>query len=112
VSELLDIAERILDSAKAPSKSRSTSRAASTPTCRPYQGEIEELSSASSSGIGVRVLRDGVSGAQVGTAWAGSLDESAIEDVLREARDNARFATEDEFVALARPTAWRPRRSN
>ena len=42
-------------------------------------------------------------GARVGTAWAGSLDDEAIENALREARDNATFATEDEFVAFARP---------
>ena len=32
-----------------------------------------------------------------------SLDDEAIEKALREARDNATFATEDEFVAFARP---------
>ena len=39
----------------------------------------------------------------MGTAWAGSLDDEAIVTALREARDNATFATEDEFVAFARP---------
>jgi len=34
-----------------------------------------------------------------------SLDDEAIVNALREARDNATFATEDEFVAFARPTA-------
>ncbi len=108
MSELLDIAERILDSAKGAEQVEVYLARGVDTDVQAYQGEIEELSSASSSGIGVRVLRDGVSGAQVGTAWAGSLDESAIEDVLREARDNARFATEDEFVALARPDGVAP----
>jgi PmbA protein len=73
-----------------------------------YQGAIENLSTASSSGVGIRVLRDGPGGAQVGTAWAGSLEPEAIHEALLEARDNARFATEDEFVAFARPDGVAP----
>ncbi len=68
-----------------------------------YQGEIENLSSSSSAEIGIRILIDGAHGARVGTAYAGSLDEEAIAEALFNARDNARFATEDEFVAFARP---------
>ncbi|MGA7835509.1 MAG: TldD/PmbA family protein [Acidimicrobiales bacterium] len=70
---------------------------------RVYQGEVEDLTSASSSGIGVRVLLDGPNGARVGAAWAGSLDDEAVRGALRDARDNAQFATEDEFLAFARP---------
>ncbi len=73
-----------------------------------YQGEIENLSTASSSGIGIRVLRDGSSGAHVGSAWAGSLDDEAVRDALMAARDNSHFATEDEFVAFARPDGVEP----
>lgn len=68
-----------------------------------YQGEIENLSSSSSAEIGIRILIDGAHGARVGTAYAGSLEEEAIAEALFNARDNARFATEDEFVAFARP---------
>ena len=68
-----------------------------------YQGEIENLSSASSAEIGVRILLDGPGGARIGAASAGSLDETAIIEALANARDNARFATEDEFLAFARP---------
>jgi PmbA protein len=108
MSELLDLAERILDSAKGAEEIELyLSRGVDTDV-QAYQGEIEELSSASSSGIGIRVLRDGTAGAQVGTAWAGSLEESAIADALREARDNVRFATEDEYVAFARPDGVAP----
>ncbi len=73
-----------------------------------YQGAIESLTTASSDGIGIRVLRDGAGGAQVGSAWAGSLDEEAISDALREARDNVQFASEDEFLAFARPDGVLP----
>ena len=64
-----------------------------------YGGEVESLTSAASSGIGIRVLRDH----RLGFAWAGSLDESVLRETLEEARDNARFATQDEHVALAEP---------
>jgi PmbA protein len=75
---------------------------------RAYQGEVENLTTAVGSGVGVRVLRNGVSGAQVGSAWAGSLDDDSIAEVLREARENLRFATEDEFVAFATPDGVAP----
>jgi PmbA protein len=108
VSELLEQAERILESAKGSDEIELyLSRGVDTEV-QAYQGAIEQLSTATSAGIGVRVLRDSESGAQVGTAWAGSLDPSAIEDALREARDNVRFATEDAFVAFARPDGVAP----
>ena len=103
MSELMAHAERILESAKG-SEGIEVYLASGVETeVQAYQGGIENLSSAASSGVGIRVLRDGPAGAQFGTAWAGSLDEEAITDALREARDNARFATEDEFIAFARP---------
>ena len=68
-----------------------------------YQGQVENLSSSSSAEIGIRILTDGPQGARVGSAYAGSLDEEAIVEALLNARDNARFATEDEYVAFARP---------
>jgi PmbA protein len=108
VSELLGEAERILQSANGAEEIEIyLSRGVDTEV-RAFQGEIEQLSTASSAGIGVRVLVDGEAGARVGTAWAGSLDPEAIDDALRAARDNVRFATEDEFVAFARPDGVAP----
>ncbi len=66
---------------------------------RAYDGEIESLTSATSAGIGVRVVVDH----KLGFAWAGSLDESVLAETLDEARDNAAFATVDEHVQLAVP---------
>jgi len=73
-----------------------------------YQGEVENLSSSASAEIGIRILIDGPQGARVGTAYAGSLDEDAVAEALFNARDNAHFATEDEFVAFARPDGVAP----
>jgi PmbA protein len=66
---------------------------------RAYDGEVESLTSATSAGIGIRV----VVGHRLGFAWAGSLDESVLGETLVEARDNAAFATADEHVRLAVP---------
>ena len=72
---------------------------------RAYEGEVESLTSADSSGVGIRVLVDGPGGegSQVGFAWAGSLDPAVIAATLADARDNARFATPDPDVVLAVP---------
>ncbi len=72
---------------------------------RAYEGEVESLTSADSSGVGIRVLVDGPEGAgsQVGFAWAGSLEPAVIAATLDDARDNARFATPDPDVVLAAP---------
>ncbi|MCU0268395.1 MAG: TldD/PmbA family protein [Acidimicrobiales bacterium] len=64
-----------------------------------YEGEIESLASAESQGVGVRVVRDG----RQGFAYAGTLDEGAVAEVLDEARDNMAFGTVDEYQALAEP---------
>jgi PmbA protein len=66
---------------------------------RVYQGEVEHFVSAQSEGIGIRVIRDG----RTGFAYAGTLDERAIVEVLAEARDNAEFGTPDEWAGLAEP---------
>ena len=72
---------------------------------RAYEGEVESLTSADSSGVGIRVLIDepGGAGSQVGFAWAGSLDPAVLAATLADARDNARFATPDPDVVLAEP---------
>ena len=64
-----------------------------------YEGEVESLSSAQSQGIGIRVVRDG----RQGFAYAGTLDESVIDETLAEARDNAGFGEVDEWFGLAEP---------
>lgn len=64
-----------------------------------YEGEVESLSSAQSQGIGIRIVRDG----RQGFAYAGSLDESVIDETLAEARDNAGFGEVDEWFGLAEP---------
>lgn len=66
---------------------------------RVYEGEVEHFVSAQSEGIGIRVIRDG----RTGTSYAGTLDPTAIAEVLAEARDNVQFGTPDEWAGLAEP---------
>jgi PmbA protein len=64
-----------------------------------YQGEIESLTQAGTSGIGIRVIADG----RTGFAWTTSLDEALVAETLAEARDNRPFAEPDDFAGLAEP---------
>jgi len=66
---------------------------------RVYDGEIEAMTTADNSGIGVRVLVDG----REGFASAGSLDSDVVDAILSEARENARFAESDPYVGIAEP---------
>jgi len=103
VSELLERAHELLSHARDGEEMEVfVSRGVET-EIQAYQGDVENLSSSTSAGIGVRILVDGPAGARVGSAFAGSLDPEAIAEAVEHARDNARFATEDEFIAFARP---------
>lgn len=69
-----------------------------------YEGRIESLSTATSQGLGVRV----VVGGREGFAYAGSLDDGVVAETLGEARDNAGFGSTDEFLGLAVPDGVAP----
>ncbi|MDQ6796808.1 MAG: hypothetical protein M3011_02075, partial [Actinomycetota bacterium] len=71
---------------------------------RAYEGEVESLSSAATEGVGIRVL----AGGRQGFAYAASLDEAILAETLAEARDNATFATVDDFAGLAGPDGVAP----
>ncbi|MEY2437665.1 MAG: PmbA protein [Acidimicrobiaceae bacterium] len=66
---------------------------------RAYEGEIEQLSSAETQGVGIRVIRDH----KQGFAYAGTLDDDVLAETLAEARDNASFGTPDEALGVAEP---------
>ncbi len=69
-----------------------------------YNGDIESQSRAEQTGIGIRVIRDHRSG----FAFAGAIDDEALGETLRDARENAACATPDEFVSLASPDGVAP----
>lgn len=69
-----------------------------------YEGGIESLSSADSAGVGIRVI----AGNRQGFAYSGALDDDLLQETLAEARDNAGFATADDFAGLATPDGVAP----
>lgn len=99
MSELLEIGDRIVALARGNEQVEVVVGRSTSTEVRVYEGEIEQLSSATSAGIGVRVISNN----RQGFAYAGSLDEDVLAETLAEARDNATFATEDEWLGLAEP---------
>lgn len=99
MSDLLDLATRVAGWARDGEQLEAFVARGRETEVQVYSGEIESLSSAESAGIGIRV----VNGPRQGFAYAGSLDPDVVAETLEEARDNAGFATDDEFVGLAEP---------
>ena len=97
--ELLEIADRVLGWARENEQVEVVVGRSSSTEIRVYEGDIESLSSAGTQGVGVRVIADH----RQGFAYAGTLDPDVLGEVLAEARDNAAFATPDEFLGLAEP---------
>ena len=99
MNDLLALADRVVAQAKPGEQIEAfVSRDVETDV-RVYEGEVEHFVSAQSEGIGIRIIRNGCTG----FAYAGTLDPSAIADVLAEARDNVEFGTRDEWAGLAEP---------
>jgi PmbA protein len=97
--DLLQVADRVVAMARTGEQVEAVVVRGTDTEIKVYGGEVESLSSAQSQGVGIRVVVDG----RQGFAYAGSLDEAVIAETLEEARDNAGFATRDEFLGLAEP---------
>jgi PmbA protein len=97
--ELFTLADRVLAGAKPDEQVEVVVARSRDTQVRVYGGAVESLSSAESQGVGVRVVSDH----RQGFAYAGTLDPTAIDEALAEARDNAAFGTLDEHVGLADP---------
>jgi PmbA protein len=104
VPDLQVIADRIVAQAKPGEEIEAYVGRGGETSVRVYEGEVEHFVSAQSAGVGVRVIKDG----RTGTAYAGTLDEAAIAEVLAEARDNVQFGNPDEFAGLATPDGVEP----
>jgi PmbA protein len=103
-ADLLELARKIAGAATADEQIEAyVSRGRST-SVKVHDGEVESLTQAASAGVGVRVVQDG----RQGFAWAASLDDDVVAEVLAEARDNAAFAEPDEWVGLAEPDGVAP----
>ena len=102
--ELLELASRVAGWARSGEQVEAYVARDRSTEIEVYGGEVESLASAESAGIGIRV----VAGHRQGFAYAGSLDPDVIAETLAEARDNAAFATEDEYLGLAEPDGVEP----
>jgi PmbA protein len=102
--ELADLAAKVAAEAVAGEQVEAFVGSSTSAGVRVHGGEIESLTQATSSGIGVRVVRDG----RQGFAYAGSLDPEVIAEVLADARDNATYAEPEEWVGLAEPDGVAP----
>ena len=103
-AELLALAEGVLERAGAGEEVEVYVAHGHDTEIRAYAGDVESLSSATSSGVGIRVLADaGDAGRRLGFAWAGSLEPEVVAAALAEARDNATYASPDPHLALAVP---------
>ena len=99
MTELLDIANRVLGWAQDGEQVEVVAVHDRDTEVRIYGGEVEQFTASESQGVGVRVIRDH----KQGFAYAGSLDEDVLAETLADARDNASFGTPDEFLGLATP---------
>jgi PmbA protein len=97
--ELVDIAEKVCGWAQNGEQVEVIVGRSRDTDVRVYEGEIEHLQSAESAGIGVRVVRDH----RQGFAYAGTLDDDVLAEVLADARDNAAFGDPDEAIGVAEP---------
>jgi len=104
MSDLLSLAERVVERAQASEQVEAFVSQGTSTEVQAYNGEVESFTSASSAGIGIRVVKDG----RVGFAHAGSLDPQVIDETLAEARDNRSFCEPDEWVELAEPDGGTP----
>jgi PmbA protein len=67
-----------------------------------FEGEVERLTSASSNGVGVRVVQGG----RLGYAYTADLSDQGLRDCLADARANLRVSGEDPGNVLPGPGAW------
>lgn len=102
--ELEALARRVLELARDGEQVEVFVARGSNTSVKAYEGEVESLTSATSAGIGIRVIADH----RQGFAHAGTLDHDIIADVLADARDNATFGEPDEFVELTPPDGVAP----
>jgi len=98
-SGLLGLARRVAGQAQGGEQVEAYVSRGSQVSIRVHGGEVEDLTTATSQAIGVRVVVDG----RQGFASAGSLDDDVVAETLADARDNAAFGEPDPANGLAEP---------
>jgi PmbA protein len=103
-AELLALAASVAERAQPGEQVEAYVGRSSYTTVRTHAAAVESFTSASTAGVGIRVVRDH----RQGFAWAGSLDPDVVAETLADARDNAAFAEPDPWVGLAEPDGVPP----
>lgn len=104
MSDLLDIARRVVERAQPGEQVEAFVARGVTTSVKAYDGDVESLTSAQSQGVGIRVVREH----RQGFAHCGTLDEDVVLDTLADARDNATYGEQDEWFGLAEPDGVEP----
>lgn len=102
--DLRTIAARVAGAARPGEEVEAFAARGTSVSVRVHGGDVESLTRASSAGIGIRVVHDG----RQGFAWAGSLDDAVVAEVLADARDNLAFVEPEDWVGLAEPDGVAP----
>ena len=89
--ELTDIVQRLAGEAAGGEGVEAYAQQATRTEVNAFNGEVERLTSASSSGVGVRVVRDG----RLGYAYTADLSDAGLAQCLGDARANLEVSTED-----------------
>lgn len=103
-ADLVRIVERVVAGVRPGEQLEAIAGRSTSTRVRAYQGEVEDLTQATTGGIGIRVVVEG----RQGFATAGSLDEDLVAEALEAARDNARHAAVDDANGLAEPDGVPP----
>ncbi len=102
--ELNDIVQRLAGQASGGEGVEAYAEQTTRTEINAFEGEIERLTSASSTGVGVRVVRDG----RLGYAYTADLSQDGLRQCLDEARANLDVSTEDPGNVLAEAAAVEP----
>jgi PmbA protein len=97
LSELLDLAQRVVERASAGEQLEAFVTHERNFKAKAYDGAIESTSSAEPRGVGARLVDRG----RTGFAFTTDLSDEGLDEVVAQARANARHATEDEAAGLA-----------
>lgn len=89
--ELRDIVERLAAEASGGEGLEAYAEQTTETEVEAFEGRVERLTSASSSGVGIRVVRDG----RLGYAYTADLSDRGLRECLTEARANLEVSGED-----------------
>jgi PmbA protein len=96
VADLQELAQAAVEAATSGEQVEAFAQDSRKTEVKARGGEVEGLEFSESSGVGVRVIREG----RMGYAWVSDPSREEVASAVETARENATFATQDEFNAL------------